>query len=210
LLDAISSGTEAVTVLPKAGLPKAGLPKPGRGARCRSVGCPGAWLGLACIGLTLLTSLAGIRAAPAGEVRHAIAMHGEPALPAGFEHLRYVNPNAPKGGRLVQGVLGTFDNLNPFIVKGLTAQGLRAPLVSGVNVITGTVVESLMARSYDEPFTLYGLLAQTIETDPARSYATFALDPAARFSDGAPVMAADVIFTWQLLRDKGRPNHRFY
>jgi peptide/nickel transport system substrate-binding protein len=162
------------------------------------------------IGLALFAYLATTAAAGAAEARHAIAMHGEPALPAGFAHLRYVNPDAPKGGRLVQGVLGTFDNLNPFIVKGLTAQGLRAPLVSGANVITGTVVESLMARSSDEPFTLYGLIAQTVETDAARSYVTFALNPAARFSDGAPVTAADVIFSWQLLRDKGRPNHRFY
>ena len=121
---------------------------------------------------------------------------------------RYVNPDAPKGGRLVQGVLGTFDSLNPFIVKGLPAHGLRAPLVSGSNIISGYVVESLMARGYDEPFTLYGLVAQTVETDDARSYVTFTLNPAARFSDGKPVTAADVIFSWQLLRDKGRPNYR--
>src|SRR5829696_2484298 len=149
-------------------------------------------------------------AASAADARHAIAMHGEPALPQGFGHLRYVNPTAPKGGRLVQGVLGTFDNLNPFIVKGLVAQGLRAPLVSSVNVITGYVVESLMGRSYDEPFTLYGLIARTVETDAARSYVTFNLDPAARFSDGKPVTTDDVIFSWQLLHDKGRPNHRYY
>ena len=67
-----------------------------------------------------------------------------------------------------------------------------------------------MARGYDEPFTLYGLLARTVETDAARSYVTFTLDPAARFSDGKPVTAEDVIFSWQLLRDKGRPNHRTY
>ena len=110
----------------------------------------------------------------------------------------------------MQGVLGTFDSLNPFIVKGLPAQGLRGPLVSGGNIISGYVVESLMARGYDEPFTLYGLLARTVETDAARSYVTFTLDPAARFSDGKPVTPEDVIFSWQLLRDKGRPNHRFY
>ena len=67
-----------------------------------------------------------------------------------------------------------------------------------------------MARGYDEPFTLYGLLARTVETDEARSYVTFTLDPAARFSDGMPVTATDMLFSWQLLRDKGRPNHRFY
>jgi len=144
------------------------------------------------------------------EPQHAIAMYGEPALPAGFDHFRYANPTAPKGGRLVQGVLGTFESLNPLIVRGLVAQGIRAPLVANANVITGLVIESLMARSYDEPFTLYGLIARTVETDAARSYVTFTLDAAARFSDGMPVTPDDVIFSWQLLRDKGRPNHRTY
>jgi peptide/nickel transport system substrate-binding protein len=131
-------------------------------------------------------------------------------LPEGFKAARYVNPDAPKGGRLVEGVLGSFDSLNPFIVKGLVAQGLRGPFVSGSNVISGYVVESLMARGYDEPFTLYGLLARTVETDDARSYVTFTLDPAARFSDGQPVTPQDVLFSWRLLRDHGRPNHRLY
>jgi ABC-type oligopeptide transport system substrate-binding subunit len=107
-------------------------------------------------------------------------------------------------------VLGTFESINPFIARGLVAQGMRAPLVSNVNIISGQVVESLMARGYDEPFTLYGLVARTIDTDEARSYVTFELDPAARFSDGKPVTPEDIIFSWQLLRDKGRPNHRFY
>lgn len=130
---------------------------------------------------------------------HAIAMHGEPALPPDFSTLRYANPQAPKSGRLVQGVLGTFDTLNPFVVRGLAAQSIR-----------GYVVESLMARGYDEPFTLYGLLAQSVETDDERTFVSFTLNPAARFSDGRPVTAEDVVFSWQLLRDKGRPNHRTY
>ncbi len=129
----------------------------------------------------------------------AIAMHGAPVLPAGFTALPYVNPDAPKGGRLIEGVLGTFDSLNPLIVQGLALQTIR-----------GYVVESLLARSYDEPFTLYGLLARTVETDEARSYVTFTLDPAAHFSDGTAVTADDVVFSWQLLRDHGRPNHRTY
>ncbi len=137
--------------------------------------------------------------AEAAEPRHAIAMHGEPAMPEGFTGVRYADPAAPKGGRLVHGVLGTFDSLNPLIVKGIALQSVR-----------GYVVESLMARGYDEPFTLYGLIARSVETDAERSHVTFTLDPAARFSDGKPVTAADVIFSWQLLRDKGRPNHRTY
>jgi peptide/nickel transport system substrate-binding protein len=133
------------------------------------------------------------------EATYAIAMHGEPAQPRDFAIMPYANADAPKGGRMVQGVLGTFDSLNPFIVKGLPAQSLR-----------GYVFESLMARGYDEPFSLYGLLARTVDTDDARSYVTFALDPAARFSDGKSVTAADVIFSWRLLRDHGRPNYRAY
>ncbi len=130
---------------------------------------------------------------------YAIAMHGAPALAADFTHMPYANPDAPKGGRLVWGLSGTFDSLNPLIVKGLAIQQIR-----------GFVVESLMARGYDEPFTLYGLLAKSIETDDARSYVTFRLDPKARFSDGRPVLAEDVLFSWNLLRDHGRPNHRQY
>ncbi len=137
--------------------------------------------------------------------RHAIAMHGSPALPDGFTHPPYANADAPKGGRLVLGILGTFDSLSPFIVKGLAPEALR-----GSSVVNGYVVEPLMARGFDEPFTLYGLLARSIETDDQRSYVTFTLDPAARFSDGKPVTPEDVLFSWQLLRDKGRPNHRLY
>ncbi|MFZ3336305.1 MAG: extracellular solute-binding protein, partial [Xanthobacteraceae bacterium] len=126
-------------------------------------------------------------------------MHGAPALPDDLTALPYVNPDAPRGGRLVEGVLGTFDSLNPLIVQGLAVQPVR-----------GYVIESLMARSYDEPFTLYGLLARAVETDAARSFVTFTLDPAAHFSDGTPVTADDLVFSWQLLRDHGRPNHRTY
>jgi peptide/nickel transport system substrate-binding protein len=145
--------------------------------------------------------LLGVTAAAgkAADARYAIAMHGEPALPADFSRVRYANPAAPRGGRLVHGVLGTFDSLNPLIVKGLAALGMR-----------GSVIESLMARGYDEPFTLYGLLAKSVETDADRSYVTFRLDPRAHFSDGKPVTAEDVIFSWRLLRDRGRPNHRTY
>jgi peptide/nickel transport system substrate-binding protein len=136
----------------------------------------------------------------AAEESYGIAMHGKPALAAGFSHMPYVNPDAPKGGRLTWGALGTFDSLNPLIVKGLAVQQIRT-----------YVLESLMTRGNDEPFTLYGLLARSVETDDARSYVIFRLDPGARFSDGAPVQADDVLFSWALLRDHGRPNHRqFY
>jgi peptide/nickel transport system substrate-binding protein len=131
--------------------------------------------------------------------RHAIAMHGEPAWGADFSHPTYADPAAPKGGELVQGVLGSFDCLNPFIVKGLPAANIRS-----------YVVESLMARGYDEPFTLYGLLAESVETNAERSVVTFTINPAAHWADGVPVTPEDVIFSWQLLRDHGRPNFRIY
>ncbi|WP_454916905.1 extracellular solute-binding protein [Xanthobacter sediminis] len=129
----------------------------------------------------------------------AIAMRGAPRLPADFTALPYANPDAPKGGRLTLSQLGTFDSLNPFIVKG-----------SAPAIMRSYVVEPLMARSFDEPFTLYPLLAQSLATDAARSFVEFTLNPRARFSNGTPVTADDVLFSFALLRDKGRPNHRLY
>lgn len=151
--------------------------------------------------LGTLATVGGLIRLPAraAETHHAIAMHGDPAWPPNFNYPTYANPSAPKGGRLVQGVLGTFDNLNPFIVMGVPAANIRS-----------YVIESLLARGYDEPFTLYGLLADGVETDAARTSVTFTLNPAARFADGKPVTPSDVIFSWQLLRDHGRPNYRIY
>ena len=138
----------------------------------------------------------------AANAKDAIAMHGEPALAPGFTALRYVNPSAPKGGQLTKSVLGTFDSLNPFNGRGLPVPEQE---------IRGPVIESLMTRGYDEPFTLYGLLARSVETDASRSYVTFELDPRATFADGVAVTAADVIFSWRLLRDHGHPmKHRTY
>ncbi|WP_420410458.1 extracellular solute-binding protein [Hoeflea sp.] len=137
----------------------------------------------------------------ASEPVHGIAMHGEPALPADFAHLPYVNPDAPKGGRVSYGVVGTFDSVRPFIVKSMrtTARGVFDPEFGNL------VYETLMQRSQDEPFTLYGLLAETVEWDDERSYIQYNLNPEARWSDGKPVTADDLIFTMELLRDKGRP-----
>jgi peptide/nickel transport system substrate-binding protein len=152
--------------------------------------------------LTLLLATVVLMApalAPADDApMHAIAMHGEPALPADFAHLPYVNPDAPKGGRLTLAFEGTFDSLNPYNVRALsTAQGL-----------IGNVYQPLMMRSADEPFTLYGLIAQTIETDSARDRVVFHLDPRARFSDGGAITSEDVAFTFGLLKEKGRPQQR--
>ena len=130
---------------------------------------------------------------------HAIALHGSPLFADNFRAFPYVNPSAPKGGRLTLGVLGSFENLNPLIVQGVPAAGIRE-----------FVVESLMARSLDEPFTLYGLLAETIDVADDRKSVTFTLNPAAKFSDRQPVTPEDVITSFELLKTKGRPNHRTY
>lgn len=135
---------------------------------------------------------------PAALPTHGIAMHGEPALPPGFDHFPYAHPDPPKGGHLKVGVQGTFDGLNSFNIKaGSAAQGIQ-----------GNVYQGLMQRSFDEPFTLYGLIAQSLETDDARSFVTFHLDPRAHFSDGVPITSADVLFSFDLLKTKGRPQQR--
>lgn len=128
--------------------------------------------------------------------RPAIAMYGEPALPADFSHLPYANPDAPKGGQMVFGEAGTFDSLNPFITKG------NAP-----SAVSSLTVETLMGRSYDEPFTLYGLLAETIDTDEARSWVEFSLRPEAKFSDGNPVTVEDVLWSFEKLGTEGSPRY---
>ncbi|MFK5980973.1 MAG: extracellular solute-binding protein [Rhizobiaceae bacterium] len=128
-------------------------------------------------------------------------MHGEPALPADFKHLPYVNPNAPKGGKITYGVQGTFDSLNPFILKSMrtTARGMWDPSFGKL------IFESLLFRSRDEPFTMYGLLAEKVEVPEDRSWVEFTINPKAKWSDGVPVSVEDIIFTYELLEKKGRP-----
>jgi peptide/nickel transport system substrate-binding protein len=140
------------------------------------------------------------------EPTYGIAMIGDPALPKDFDHFPYANPDAPKGGRITYGVVGSYDSLNPFIVKGgnSSARGLREAAFGNL------VYESLLARNDDEPFSLYGLLAETVEMPPDRGWVEFTLNPKARFSDGQPVTIDDVIFSLELLRDHGRPNTKAY
>ncbi len=131
------------------------------------------------------------------EPRHGIAMYGDPALPPDFVSLPYANPDAPKGGRVAFAEVGGFDSLNAYILKGTAPWGL------GLHT-----VETLMARSIDEPFTLYGLLAESVETDPGRTWVAFTLREAARFSDGSPVTVEDVIWSYQTLGTEGAPRYR--
>ncbi|WP_095200227.1 extracellular solute-binding protein [Mesorhizobium carmichaelinearum] len=135
------------------------------------------------------------------EPKHAIAMQGEPALPPDYAHFDYVNPDAPKGGNITYCVVGSFDNLNPFILKSLrtTARGM-------MDLTYGNLVfEPLMQRNYDEAFSLYGLLADSANMDSERKSIEFHLNPNAKWSDGEPVTPDDVLFTYDVFTDKGRP-----
>lgn len=152
------------------------------------------------LGLKFLAIAVAVFPAPAvAEPKPSIALHGTAAMDAGFTHLPYVNPQAPKGGRVTLGVLGSFDSLNPLIVKGSPVAGVRE-----------FAVESLMSRGLDEPFTLYGLLAESIDVASDGLSVTFSLNPRAAFSDKKPVTPDDVLTSFELLKAKGRPNHRTY
>lgn len=153
-----------------------------------------------CIAL-LAIILGALTASAPAEPMHGIAMHGKPALPPDYTHFPYANPDAPRDGSVTYGVRGTFDSLNPFLLKSIrtTARGIIDPEFGNL------VYESLMARSYDEPFTLYGLIAKSVETDPDRTWVEFTLDENAKWSDGQPVTPEDVIFTYELFAAKARP-----
>lgn len=127
-----------------------------------------------------------------GAPKHGISMYGEPALPQDFVSLPYVNPDAPKGGRIVLGNTGAFDSLNPYVRKGSVPWQLRF-----------FTHEALMGRSQDEPFTLYGLLAESVAVSEDRTRVAFTLRPEARFSDGSPVTVEDVIWSYETLGTEG-------
>jgi microcin C transport system substrate-binding protein len=150
-----------------------------------------------CLALTLALITPSAHAqdvAPA----HGVAMHGDLKYRPDFEHFDYVNPNAPKGGTVTFSVIGTFDSFNPFIIKGEAAAGVP------------TLYESLTTQSLDEPFSEYGLLAETIEMPEDRSWVAFTLRPEARWHDGKPVTVEDVVWSLETLRDKGAPFYRYY
>ena len=130
------------------------------------------------------------------EPKHGISMYGDPALPPDFVSLPYANPDAPKGGRIVVMEGGSFNSLNPHVRKGTVPWQLRF-----------LAYESLMGRSYDEPFALYGLLAESIDTDEARSWVEFTLRPEARFADGSPVTVEDVMWSYETLGTIGHPRY---
>jgi len=144
----------------------------------------------------LVLALAMLAALPARAATPGIAMQGAPKYAPDFAHLDYVNPNAPKGGMLKDSVIGAFDSLNAYSFKGKPAAGLTY------------LYDTLMARVWDEPFSLYGLVAEKAEMPEDRSSITFTLRKEARFHDGSPMTVDDVLFTWQALKEKGKPNTR--
>ena len=150
------------------------------------------------LGLALL--LAGLalpaRAEPAPA--HALAMLSEPKYGPDFTQFDYVDPNAPKGGTLVLGDEGSFDSFNPYILKGVAASGASLPF------------ETLTVQSLDEPFSEYGLIAETILVPEDRSWVEFRLRPEARWHDGQPITVDDVIFSFETLTKKGHPRYRAY
>lgn len=154
------------------------------------------WRGVA-LGLVLLAASA-VPAAADNAGGYALSLMGEPKYGPGFTHFDYVNPDAPKGGTLRIPGFGTFDNLNPFIVRGTPAVG------------AGLVFGALTESSSDETFTEYGALAQTITLAPDKTWIEFTLRPEAKFNDGTPVTAEDVVWSFETLRDKGNPVYRNY
>ncbi|MCW7552518.1 extracellular solute-binding protein [Endozoicomonas gorgoniicola] len=150
------------------------------------------------LGLTALTADAAQTLQRPEGSQTSMTMHGAPKYPEGFRHYDYVNPEAPKGGALRMTAMGTFDSLNPFIEKGTSVAA------------TAYMYDTLMAASYDEPFTMYPLLAQYVEMAPDNSSITFHLNPKARFHDGHPVTAEDVVFSLNTLLEKGTPFYRAY
>ena len=128
----------------------------------------------------------------------ALTLHGEPKYSQGFTHFDYVNPEAPKGGKITLAAFGTFDTLNPFIEKGTPPAGIFL------------LYDTLMAASRDEPFSRYPLIAEAVDKASDNSQITFYLNKNARFHDGHPITADDVLFTFNLLTEQGSPFYRSY
>lgn len=156
------------------------------------------WFVLLISSVAMLLRYAVAADSPTVHRAHAIAMHGQPKYGADFPHFDYVNPQALKGGTIVFGASGSFDSLNPFTLKGRTAAGV------------GNLFETLTTRSFDEAFTEYGLLAETIEWPADRSWVAFTLRPQARWHDGKPVTVEDVIWSFDTLKTQGHPFYRSY
>ncbi|WNK00484.1 extracellular solute-binding protein [Thalassospiraceae bacterium LMO-JJ14] len=148
--------------------------------------------------LAIVLLLASPLSAEEPQPQHGLAMHGDLKYGPAFTHFDYVNPNAPKGGEIRLGAIGGFDSLNPFIIKGNAAGG------------ASFVYDTLLTSSADEAFSEYGQLAKTVRTPEDRSWVEFTLRDEARWHDGKPITADDVIFSFNILVEKGAPFYRFY
>ncbi len=145
-----------------------------------------------------LTAAAPAGPVPAAGPGHGLSIHGDLKYGPGFPHFAYVDPAAPRGGDVRLAATGTFDNLNPFILKGVPAAGIT------------TTFDTLTVNAADEPSSEYGLVAETIETPPDRSWVAFTIRAGARFHDGSPMTVEDVIWTFDTLRTRGHPLYRSY
>ncbi|MEM9469579.1 MAG: extracellular solute-binding protein [Pseudomonadota bacterium] len=154
------------------------------------------------ISLAFITSSANAQL-PQVKVSESVAMHGTPKYGEGFTHFDYANPNAPKGGTLKLSSIGTFDSLNPFIIKGEPASGIA---ILGQSFI----YDSLMEQALDEPFSMYGLLAESIEMPESNKWVAFTIREEAKWADGKPVTAHDVVWTFNTLLEKGQPFFKAY
>jgi microcin C transport system substrate-binding protein len=155
-------------------------------------------LALPLVGLCLALTASVPAGAAEARVSHGLSLLGEPKYGPDFEHLDYVNPAAPKGGGLRLYAIGGYDSLNPYIIKGVAASGL------------GLAFESLMTSSLDDVSSAYGLIAESVEVPDDLAWVAFNLRPQARWHDGTPITAEDVVFSFEVLKEKGRPFFRFY
>ena len=151
------------------------------------------WIAKLTLGVCLMFGISA-----GAEPVHGVSLYGEPKYASDFKSFDYVNPNAPKGGTLHQAFFATFDTLNPFVINGVSAPG------------TGLMHDTLMKQSADEAFSLYGLIADSIDISKDRQRVAFHLNPQARFSDGSPITAKDVLFSFNILKEKGVPMYRAY
>jgi microcin C transport system substrate-binding protein len=174
----------------RTGPPRRPLPSPARAV--------GWWAGLALVVIAAVMATRPVGARDQTVTSHALSMFGDLKYGPGFTHFAYTNPTAPKGGHVRFAAVGTFDTLNPYVLRGVPAAGL------------GYLADSLMVGSDDEPFSRYGLVAETIEVPADRSWVAFTVRRQARFHDGSPITAEDVIWTFDALRTRGHPFYRAY
>ncbi|MBV8336826.1 MAG: ABC transporter substrate-binding protein, partial [Alphaproteobacteria bacterium] len=145
-----------------------------------------------------LLLLSGFVTAEAATKTPGMSLFGDLKYPPDFQHFDYVNPNAPKGGTMRYSAIGTFDTLNPFVIKGVPAAGI------------GAIFDTLTVRAEDEPESSYGLVAENIELAPDKRSVLYTIRKEARFHDGTPMTPEDVVWTFETLRAKGQPMYRSY